>query len=136
MAQMDSISTQKEHSIRLTAAASARLQKMIEERDLHGHALRVFVSGGGCSGMQYGMALEGQPREDDHRFDVGGLSVVIDPGSLPHLAGSTIDYKDEMMGGGFQIDNPNAVASCGCGHSFRTASGAGHGASGAGCGCH
>jgi iron-sulfur cluster assembly protein len=121
-------------SIVLTASAAARVQRLLEERQLSGHALRVFVSGGGCSGMQYGMALEGQPRESDRRFGFSGVDVVVDPMSMEYLAGCTVDYVDDLMGGGFKIENPNAVSSCGCGHSFKTSrDGA---ASGGECGCH
>jgi iron-sulfur cluster assembly protein len=121
-------------SIVVTSSAAARVQRLLEERQLPGHALRVFISGGGCSGLQYGMALEGQPRDTDHRFAFDGVSVVVDPVSMDYLAGSTIDYVEDLMGGGFKVDNPNAVSSCGCGHSFRTSrDGA---ASGGECGCH
>lgn len=119
--------------ITLTDAATARVRRLLEERNLPDHALRVFVSGGGCSGLQYGMALEGQPRETDVRYAFDGVQVVIDPMSLEYLSGATIDYLDDVMGGGFKIENPNAVASCGCGHSFRTESGAAAGGGG-GCG--
>jgi iron-sulfur cluster assembly protein len=122
-------------SIVLTAGAAARVQRLLEERQLAGHALRVFISGGGCSGLQYGMALEGTPRESDHRFGFDGVDVVVDPVSMDYLAGATIDYVDDLMGGGFKIENPNAVSSCGCGHSFRTSrDGAAEG--GSACGCH
>lgn len=119
--------------ITLTDAATARVRRLLEERNLPDHALRVFVSGGGCSGLQYGMALEGQPRDTDARYAFDGVQVVIDPMSLEYLSGATIDYLDDVMGGGFKIENPNAVASCGCGHSFRTEAGAAAGGGG-GCG--
>lgn len=122
-------------SVELTPAAVDRVRRLLEERQLPGHALRVFISGGGCSGLQYGMALESQPRESDHRFGFDGVDVVVDPTSMEYLAGARIDYIEDVMGGGFKIENPNAVASCGCGHSFRT-SREGAGASQAGCGCH
>ncbi|HET7009575.1 MAG TPA: iron-sulfur cluster insertion protein ErpA [Anaerolineales bacterium] len=123
-------------TIQLTSAAAARVRRLLEERNLQGAALRVFVSGGGCSGMQYGMALEGNPRETDHSFDFEGVRLVVDPMSMSYLMGASIDYVDELMGGGFRIDNPNAVASCGCGHSFRTAGEHADHAAGEGCGCH
>jgi iron-sulfur cluster assembly accessory protein len=122
-------------SVELSPAAVDRVRRLLEERQLPGHALRVFISGGGCSGLQYGMALEGQPRETDLRFAFDGVDVVVDPMSMEYLAGARIDYIDDVMGGGFKIDNPNAVASCGCGHSFRT-SRDGAASSEAGCGCH
>ena len=107
--------------ITLTAGAVARVRKLFEERQLTGHALLVFVSGGGCSGMQYGMGLEPEPRENDLRFTFDDVDVVVDPMSISYLAGAVIDYTDELMGGGFRIENPNAVSACGCGQSFRTA---------------
>jgi iron-sulfur cluster assembly accessory protein len=122
-------------TLELTPAAAARVQRLLEERQLPDHALRVFISGGGCSGLQYGMALEGQPRENDLRFAYSGVNVVVDPVSMEYLVGARIDYVDDLMGGGFKIDNPNAVASCGCGHSFRTSQ-EGASASGGSCGCH
>ena len=104
----------------LTSNARDHLSKIMKEKDLHDHGLRVFVSGGGCSGMQYGMAMENASREFDTIIEVDDVKVFIDPTSLMYMRGSSIDYVDNLMGGGFSIDNPQAVASCGCGHSFRT----------------
>ena len=129
-----SISDVQTHNITLTPAAAARVRRLLSERDLPDYALRVFVSGGGCSGLQYGMALEGDARQDDLRFKAGDVDVVIDPVSIGYLGGATIDYVDDLMGGGFKIENPNAVASCGCGHSFRTGDQAA-GESAGGCSC-
>jgi iron-sulfur cluster assembly accessory protein len=126
---------QVQSGVTLTETAAGRVRSLIEEKDLEGHALRVFVSGGGCSGLQYGMALEGQPRETDLRYTFDGIDVVIDPQSINYLHGATIDYIDDLMGGGFKIENPNAVSSCGCGHSFRTSNDGGAAASAAGCNC-
>jgi iron-sulfur cluster assembly protein len=118
--------------VTLTPLAAGKIKSILAERNLPTHGLRVFVSGGGCSGMQYGMALEGNPREYDTTIELDGVKVYIDPTSMMYLNGATIDYIDNLMGGGFRIDNPNAVSTCGCGHSFRTsgspaASGGGHG---------
>lgn len=126
------------NQISITPNAALRVQKILEERQLEGHALRVFISGGGCSGMQYGMAFEPEPRSDDLRFSQDDIEVVIDPVSYGYLMGATIDYVDDLMGGGFSIQNPNAISSCGCGQSFRTESSksAAHTASDGGCGCH
>lgn len=107
-------------SVTLTSAAAAKVKRLLEERSAPDHGLRVFVAGGGCSGMQYGMALEGEPKEFDTVFETDGVKVVVDPTSMMYLSGATIDYVDNLMGGGFRIENPNAVSSCGCGHSFRT----------------
>jgi len=125
-------------AITLTATAEARVERLMQEKELHDHALRVFVSGGGCSGFQYGMAFEPEPRETDIRIPYEKVELVIDPGSYSYLAGATIDYVDDLMGGGFSIKNPNAVSTCGCGQSFRTE---GSAASAEGdhsgeCGCH
>lgn len=125
--------------IHMTEAAETRVERLMQEKDLQDHALRVFVSGGGCSGYQYGMAFEPEPRESDLRIPFSKVEVVIDPMSYGYLAGATIDYVDDIMGGGFSIKNPNAVSTCGCGHSFRTedtpaSEHAEH--SGGGCDCH
>jgi iron-sulfur cluster assembly accessory protein len=107
-------------SIMVTPAAAEKLQSLIAERGEAESGLRVFVSGGGCSGMQYGMAIENDVRESDEVFESEGIKLIVDPNSLMYLSGSTVDYVDNMMGGGFAIDNPNAVSTCGCGHSFRS----------------
>ena len=112
--------SQSYNDISLTEKAREHLTKLLAERNIPDHGLRVFVSGGGCSGMQYGMAMESEPREFDTIVDSNGVKVFIDPTSLMYMSGSSIDYVDNLMGGGFSIDNPQAVASCGCGHSFRT----------------
>ncbi|HZD10798.1 MAG TPA: iron-sulfur cluster insertion protein ErpA [Candidatus Binatia bacterium] len=127
-------------TIQLTEAAVNMVQNLLEQKQVPNHGLRVFVSGGGCSGMQYGMALEEEPRPYDNVIETNGIRVFVDPTSMMYLTGATIDYVDSMMGGGFSIDNPNAVSTCGCGHSFKTtgqgqaATGATTGAGG-GCGC-
>jgi iron-sulfur cluster assembly accessory protein len=119
----------------VSEAASSRLVAMMREKELDGYALRVFVAGGGCSGMQYGMTFDDETREGDSEFYAGGLRVIVDPISAGYVQGASIDYVDSLMGGGFKIDNPNAVSSCGCGHSFRTASDEGAApSSGGGCG--
>ncbi|NJN17872.1 MAG: iron-sulfur cluster insertion protein ErpA [Oscillochloris sp.] len=117
--------------------ASSRLLAMMQEKELDGYALRVFVAGGGCSGMQYGMTFDDEMREGDFEFIANGLRILLDPISSQYLLGSSIDFVDSLMGGGFKIDNPNAVSSCGCGHSFRTAGGGDEDAApagGGGCG--
>ena len=121
-------------AVTLTPMAAEKLNKILQEKNLPDHGLRVFVAGGGCSGLQYGMAFEGQSREMDTIIDAHGMKVYIDPVSLEYLFGSTIDYVDGLMGAGFRIDNPNAVAACGCGSSFRTKS-SGEAPAGGSCGC-
>jgi len=122
--------------INLTSAAAQAVRELFEKRNLEGYALRVFVSGGGCSGFQYGMALEGNIRENDLVSEQHGVTVVIDEISVNYLSGATVDYIDEVMGSGFKIENPNAVSTCGCGSSFRTKNDEGYSDSSGGCGCH
>jgi iron-sulfur cluster assembly protein len=104
----------------ISEAAAQRLQSMMREKELVGYGLRVFVAGGGCSGLQYGMTFDDEVREGDNDWTAHGLRLLVDPISARHLHGASIDYQqDNMLAGAFKIDNPNAVASCGCGHSFR-----------------
>ena len=96
-------------------------------------ALRIFVSGGGCSGMQYGMAFDDNRRPDDLVIQQDGVQIIVDDFSAPYIRGSQIDYVDSLMGAGFTVQNPNAVHSCSCGTSFDTGDDAG-GAKACGCG--
>ncbi|MDI9547468.1 MAG: iron-sulfur cluster insertion protein ErpA [Chloroflexota bacterium] len=108
--------------ITITATAAEKLTTIMDQKGLsETHALRVFVQGGGCGGMQYGMTFDDSPREDDEVYEQNGLKVLVDPTSLFYIDGANIDYIDNLMGGGFHIDNPQAVSACGCGSSFRTA---------------
>ena len=120
--------------VTLTPTAAVKLQQILSEKNLPDHGLRVFVAGGGCSGLQYGMAFEGEPRDMDTIVEAHGLKVYVDPVSLEYLSGASIDYVDGLMGAGFRIENPNAVAACGCGSSFRT-KGSGEAPAGGSCGC-
>ena len=130
----DDIQTQvKTEEITLTTAAAAAVSDLMAKRELEGYSLRVYVGGGGCSGYQYGMALDNNILETDMIFYQGDVSVVIDPNSFQYLKGATVDYVDELMGSGFQIENPNATASCGCGSSFRTSGDAPHASDGSCC---
>jgi iron-sulfur cluster assembly accessory protein len=127
----------------LTPSAIGRVRSMLQERNLPEHALRVFVTGGGCSGLRYGMALEGAPADADAHYSFDGVHVVVDPYSFDYLRGATIDYVEDLMGGGFKIENPNAKKSCGCGQSFKPREGEthehehqhGHEHQGGGCSC-
>jgi iron-sulfur cluster assembly accessory protein len=117
----------------VTKAAADAVQDLLAKRELEGYGLRVYIAGGGCSGYQYGMALENNIRENDKVFSAHGVQVVVDEVSLGYLRGATVDFVDELMGSGFKIENPNAVASCGCGSSFRTREDAGTESSGGSC---
>ncbi len=107
--------------ITITSSAADKLGGIMDQKGVKGsHALRVFVKGGGCGGMQYGMTFD-EPRDGDEVYEQLGMRLIVDPTSLFYVDGANIDYVDNLMGGGFHIDNPNAVSSCGCGSSFRTA---------------
>ncbi len=118
--------------VSLSTDAKTRLQDLLAKEGNPLMALRVFVSGGGCSGMQYGMAFDDSLRAEDIVVEQDGVKIVVDDFSAPYIRGSEIDYVDSLMGAGFTVHNPNAVRSCSCGHSFDT----GDDASGAqACGC-
>ncbi len=111
--------------ITLTAAAGEKIKRYLDSRGKAEGYLRVFVAPGGCSGFTYGMSVEDAPVEGDAVVESEGVKILVDPGSAEFLAGAEIDYVEGLMGGGFAIHNPNAVATCGCGSSFRTARQAG-----------
>jgi iron-sulfur cluster assembly accessory protein len=117
-------------TINVTDEALAVVRKLLVEKNVPNHGLRVFVAGGGCSGLQYGMALEAEARPYDNVIEKNGVKVFIDPTSMMYLGGATVDYEDSIMGGGFKIENPNAVSSCGCGTSFKTKDSSGAAAGG------
>ena len=105
----------------MTENAANEVRDILEQQgNPEGVALRIYVAGGGCSGLQYGMALDENVEEGDEFFEHSGVSVVIDPMSLKYIAGSIVDYVTTPMGGGFKVENPNATKSCGCGSSFST----------------
>jgi iron-sulfur cluster assembly protein len=121
----------------LTPFAAKKLQAVLVEKNLEGYGLRVFVAGGGCSGFQYGMAFENTTEEGDVIFESDGVRVYVDNASAIYLNGATIDYVDSLMGGGFRIENPNAMSTCSCGQSFSAGEGGhSHGSGGCGCGHH
>ena len=103
--------------VQVTDRAFARLAEIAEDSG-EAKALRVAVLGGGCSGFQYEFVLEDAPAEDDLVLEGQGQRVLVDAESLPFLAGSVIDFKDELIGARFAVDNPNATSTCGCGTSF------------------
>lgn len=103
--------------ITLSDRAASRIREILAgEPGLK--ALRVSVEGGGCSGFSYSFDVVGAPEPDDLVIEKGGAMVVIDPISVPYMAGSEIDFVDDLIGASFKIKNPNATASCGCGTSF------------------
>lgn len=102
----------------LSQSAAEQVRSMQDSQPENaGKPLRVYVEGGGCSGMQYGMVFD-EPRDKDVALDFFGVRVVVDEVSAGYLKGALIDFSDAMTGGGFKISNPNAKSSCGCGKSF------------------
>ncbi len=106
-------------TLQLTENAGKKILSLIkEEASTEPQMFRVMVSGGGCSGFQYGFSLDNKAHQDDQIFQSQGVQVVIDEASLALLEGAQIDYVEELIGASFQIKNPNASTSCGCGNSF------------------
>lgn len=111
--------------VTLSEAAALHIKDMMKENEEEGAFLRVAVQGGGCSGLSYAMGFAHELEDGDSQSEQYGITILVDKESAPVLTGTKIDYKESLMGGGFTIDNPNAIASCGCGSSFRTAANAG-----------
>ena len=106
------------HTLTITDSCAARVKALRETEGNDALMLRIAVSGGGCSGFQYGFNLDDRLADDDLTFEHAGVTVVIDETSLGLLEGSQVDYKTDLGGAFFQVSNPNATASCGCGSSF------------------
>lgn len=106
-----------ESTVSLSDRAAKRIAKILSAEP-DGTALRISVSGGGCSGFQYGFDLDATRAPDDLVIERDGALVLIDSVSLPYMGGSVVDFVDDLIGQSFQIKNPNATASCGCGTSF------------------
>ena len=104
--------------ITITESARTKIIDLLSEENNPNIALRTFVQGGGCSGFSYGFTFDEEHNEDDFEVDIGIFKVLIDALSMQYLQGAEIDYKEELMGASFTINNPNAQTSCGCGSSF------------------
>ena len=126
------MSTTTSPMISISDEAVAQLETFLEDQGTKGYALRVFVAPGGCSGLQYGMSVEEEVEDGDTVIDMKGVRLLVDEFSAMYLGGSEIDYVNSLMGGGFTVRNPNAVAGCACGHSFDAG---GNDATAQGCGC-
>ncbi|MBS1143507.1 MAG: erpA [Proteobacteria bacterium] len=101
-----------------TDSAASKVKELIEEEGNPGLKLRVFVTGGGCSGFQYGFTFDEEVNEDDTTMEKNGVTLLIDPMSFQYLVGAEIDYSEGLEGSQFVIRNPNATSTCGCGSSF------------------
>lgn len=108
--------------ITFTDAAAAQLRRSLQEKASE-QGLRIFVHTGGCAGLQYGMAFEGEGRESDIVLESQGVRLYVDPFSATYLEGACIDYEDSPERVGFRVENPNAATTCACGLSFRVATG-------------
>jgi len=104
--------------ITITENATIKLRDILAEENNPDLKLRIFVQGGGCSGMSYGFTLDEEQNEDDFALDESGVQVLVDAMSMQYLTGAEIDYRDDLMGSNFSIKNPNAQTTCGCGSSF------------------
>ena len=102
----------------VTAAAADKVARLIEEEGNRDLKLRVFVTGGGCSGFEYGFTFDEDSEEDDTTFHNSGVDLVVDSLSYQYLVGSVVDYREDLQGSRFVVDNPNAETTCGCGNSF------------------
>lgn len=106
-------------ALNISDAVVAKVAEMLAEEGEPSLLLRIFVTGGGCAGFQYGFAFDDQAKEDDVRVERGPVAVVVDAMSLQYLMGAEIDYEDKFDGARFVIRNPNATGTCGCGSSFK-----------------
>jgi len=115
---MSTADTEFETPLIFTAAAAAKVAELVAEQDNPNLKLRVYIEGGGCSGMQYGFTFDENESEDDAKVVTDGVMLLIDPMSIQYLMGAEIDYVDNLQGSQFVINNPNAATTCGCGSSF------------------
>ena len=99
-------------------AAAAKVRALIQEEDNSNLKLRVFVTGGGCSGFEYGFTFDEDVEDDDTRIDNEDVALLVDALSYQYLSGSVIDYREDLQGSRFTVENPNATTTCGCGNSF------------------
>ncbi|MGH9910270.1 MAG: iron-sulfur cluster insertion protein ErpA [Nitrososphaerales archaeon] len=106
--------------IAVTPKAAEKVKEFMKQEGKDDLFLRVYVSGGGCSGLSYGMGFEEKSDEDDTVIEEHGVKLLVDSYSSRHLKGTEIDYIESLMGAGFKINNPNVTKSCSCGHSFNT----------------
>jgi iron-sulfur cluster insertion protein len=117
----ETVSETGERAITVTESAAKRIAFLREQEQVGTANLRIAVSGGGCSGFQYGMSFDDQTNPDDRVFERDGVGVIVDDVSLDLLNGAEVDFVEDLMGASFQIRNPNAASSCGCGNSFSIA---------------
>ncbi len=104
--------------LNITDSAQGKITELLSEENDPSLSLRTFVQGGGCSGFSYGFTFDNTQNEDDFQIPIGNFKVLVDSMSMQYLQGATIDYKEDLSGNSFVIQNPNAESTCGCGSSF------------------
>ncbi len=112
--------TQQSQVVDVTPKAAEKVMEFMKQEGKDNLYLRVYVTGGGCSGLSYGMGFEENPDEDDIVLEQNGVKILVDNYSQKYLKGANVDYIESLMGSGFKIGNPNVTKSCSCGHSFST----------------
>ena len=118
MSDIQDIPTAPAAPLIFTDAAAGKVSELLAEEENPDLKLRVFISGGGCSGFQYGFTFDEKVEEGDTRIEKSGVTLLVDPMSIQYLMGAEIDYRDDLEGAQFVIRNPNATTTCGCGSSF------------------
>ena len=113
-------SAQQTKVVDVTLKAAEKVMEFMKQEGKDNLYLRVYVTGGGCSGLSYGMGFEENPDEDDMVLEQNGIKILVDNYSQKYLKGANVDYIERLMGSGFKISNPNVTKSCSCGHSFST----------------
>ena len=114
------MATEQAQIVNVTPKAAEKIKEFLKDEDEATEYLRVYVQGGGCSGLSYGMTFEKEKEEDDLVFEENGVKVIIDSYSIDNLKGAKVDWIESLMGTGFKINNPNVKKSCSCGSSFST----------------
>jgi len=115
---MSIVQTQMPEILAVTEAAASKVRELLDDEGNSALMLRVFVTGGGCSGFSYGFSFDEDRAEDDAAVERDGITVLVDPMSYQYLVGARIDYREDLSGSQFVVTNPNASATCGCGNSF------------------
>jgi iron-sulfur cluster insertion protein len=115
---MSEVVAPAEGAVELSDQAARKVSQLLAQRGDQSLMLRVYIEGGGCSGFQYGFTFDAEPGEGDMVVENGGVRMLVDPMSFQYLQGSRVDYREDLQGARFTIDNPNAATTCGCGSSF------------------
>jgi iron-sulfur cluster assembly accessory protein len=115
---IETVDPSQESAMLFTASAAQKVRTLIEEEENDSLKLRVFITGGGCSGFSYGFTFDENAADDDTIVERDGVTMVVDPMSYQYLAGAEVDFKEGLQGSQFVINNPNAKTTCGCGSSF------------------